>query len=261
LNRSAGTTTADTSSRAVTVADLTCVFSAARSPMMSPWPRTARIFSLAPVSVAPFSAATLTLTQPESMIITWDETSPSLISTDPALKTSSTPAAASAVCSGSESSFQKLRRVGRSQRTLAALTSRTAPACWLVRLSPPFAADWLVAGPSDAEAACAVLLGPDASFATIRLSLERGSPVVLALRPRSRVQRPISKHPAQVRTPSARRPPGKPRNAQLAARAARKLTVCACAVSLLVTCTGDPGRVANSCYAGSVNSPEFNTAD
>ena len=103
----------------VTVAERTPVVSAARSPTTSPWPRTARIFS-APPSV------TLTLAQPESMIITWEVSSPARHSTAPARKTSSTPAAASASRSGSASAFQKLRAVGRSQRTLPAATGISA---------------------------------------------------------------------------------------------------------------------------------------
>ena len=72
----------------------------------------------------------LTLTQPESMTITWEVSSPARHSTAPGRKTSSTPAAASASRSGSASEFQKLRAVGRSQRTLAAATgiSGTWPA-------------------------------------------------------------------------------------------------------------------------------------
>ena len=78
----------------------------------------------------PGSSRMLTLTQPESMIITWEVSSPAWHSTAPARKTSSTPAAASASRSGSASEFQKLRAVGRSQRTLAAATgiSATCPA-------------------------------------------------------------------------------------------------------------------------------------
>ena len=65
--------------------------------------------------------------------------SPAWHSTAPARKTSSTPAAASASRSGSASAFQKLRAVGRSQRTLAAATgiSATCPAPGLAR--PPCA--------------------------------------------------------------------------------------------------------------------------
>ena len=102
------------------MADRTWVVSAARSPTTSPWPRTARIFSGAILPV------TLTLTQPESMIITWEVSSPARHSTAPARKTSSTPAAASASRSGSASAFQKLRAVGRSQRTLPAVTGTSA---------------------------------------------------------------------------------------------------------------------------------------
>ena len=94
--------------------------SAARSPTTSPWPRTARIFS------PPLASVTLTLTQPESMIVTWEVSSPARHSTAPARKNSSTPAAASASRSGSASAFQKLRAVGRSQRTLPAATGISA---------------------------------------------------------------------------------------------------------------------------------------
>ena len=66
------------------------------------------------------------MTQPESMIITWEVSSPARHSTAPGRKTSSTPAAASASRSGSASEFQKLRAVGRSQRTLAAATGISA---------------------------------------------------------------------------------------------------------------------------------------
>jgi len=95
--------------------------SAARSPTTSPWPRTARIFS-----APPGPSLTLTLAQPESMIITWEVSSPARHSTAPARKNSSTPAAASASRSGSASAFQKLRAVGRSQRTLPAATGISA---------------------------------------------------------------------------------------------------------------------------------------
>ena len=101
------------------MAERTPAVSAARSPTTSPWPRTARIFSVLP-------SLTLTLTQPESMIITWEVSSPARHSTAPARKTSSTPAAASASRSGSASAFQKLRAVGRSQRTLPAATGISA---------------------------------------------------------------------------------------------------------------------------------------
>ena len=75
----------------------------------------------------------LTLTQPESMTITWEVSSPARHSTAPGRKTSSTPAAASASRSGSASEFQKLRAVGRSQRTLAAATGISAD----LRLAAP----------------------------------------------------------------------------------------------------------------------------
>ncbi|HEY1627127.1 MAG TPA: hypothetical protein VGG16_25385 [Streptosporangiaceae bacterium] len=61
-NRSAGATMAVTSSSAATVADRARAVSAAPSPTMSPWPRTAMIFS--PGSA---SASTLILIQPDSI--------------------------------------------------------------------------------------------------------------------------------------------------------------------------------------------------
>ena len=92
-----------------------------------------------PWPAAPAPTLTLTLTQPESMIITCEASSPSRHSTDPARKICSTPAAASASRSGSASAFQKLRVVGRSHRTFPAFTgtSITSPAwsAW----SPPSA--------------------------------------------------------------------------------------------------------------------------
>ena len=70
---------------------------------------------------------TLTLSQPASMIITWEVSFPARHSTAPARKTSSTPATASASLSGSASAFQKLGAVGRSQRTLPAATGIPRP--------------------------------------------------------------------------------------------------------------------------------------
>jgi len=84
----------------------------------------ARLVAAGIFSVSP--SLTLTLTQPESMTITWEVSSPARHSTAAARKISSTPAAASASLSGSASAFQKLRAVGRSQRTLPAVTGISA---------------------------------------------------------------------------------------------------------------------------------------